>query len=81
MPKSTGSSKECVQSVKGWFLDLYPKENEMVIWIKTEQGNTIRLVDKWQYSIYVSGNYSDLIGLAKQIPVDGVALDEKYVRP
>ena len=81
MPKSTGSSKECVQSVKGWILDLYPKENEMVIWIKTEKGNTIRLVDRWQYSIYVSGNHIDLIDLAKQVATDGVALEEKYARP
>ena len=81
MPKSTGSSKECVQSVNGWILDLYPKENTMVIWIKTEKGNTIRLLDRWQYSIYVSGNHSDLIDLAKQIATDGVALEEKYARP
>jgi DNA polymerase elongation subunit (family B) len=81
LPKSIASSKGCVQSVKGWVLDLYPKENAMVIWIKTEKGNAVRLVDRWQYSIYVSGNYSDLIDLAKQIATEGVALEEKYVRP
>jgi len=81
LPKSIASPKGCAQSVKGWILDLYPKENAMVIWIKMEKGNTARLVDRWQYSIYVSGNHSDLIDLAKQIPIDGVALEEKYVRP
>ena len=41
--------------VEGWILDIYPgRAGEMVIWLKTGDGHSIRLTDKWYNSIYVA---------------------------
>jgi DNA polymerase-2 len=50
----------------GWLFDAYPLNNNMIIWIKQENGNTIRLEDNsWSHSIYVASdnnnNYTDLL--------------------
>ena len=43
------------EKVKGWILDLYPnKAGEMIVWIKTEDGRCLKLVDKWNPFFYVS---------------------------
>jgi hypothetical protein len=48
--------------ISGWLFDAYPLDNKMVLWIKQEDGNTIRLQDsRWGHSIYVaSDNNSSL---------------------
>jgi hypothetical protein len=34
--------------ISGWLFDAYPLDNKMVLWIKQEDGNTIRLQDsRW----------------------------------
>ncbi|HUK79796.1 MAG TPA: DNA polymerase domain-containing protein [Nitrososphaerales archaeon] len=39
---------------RGWILDLYPgKPGEMVVWVKREDGEAIRLVDRWSPSIFI----------------------------
>jgi DNA polymerase I len=47
----------------GWVFDIYPLNNKMIIWIKQENGNTVRLEDKgWSHSIYVvPDSYTDLL--------------------
>ena len=40
--------------MRGWILDLYPgAPGEMVVWLKLENGETVRLVDRWSPSIFV----------------------------
>lgn len=40
--------------MRGWILDLYPGEpGEMVVWLKIENGETVRLVDRWSPSVFI----------------------------
>jgi DNA polymerase elongation subunit (family B) len=52
--------------IKGWILDAYPsKEGEITVWIISEAGQRIRLIDKFQPKIYASSkqeNIDPLIG-------------------
>src|SRR6266852_4826274 len=47
--------------MRGWILDLYPgNPGEMVIWLKLENGDAVRLVDRWSPSIFIgTDNKSD----------------------
>ena len=39
---------------RGWILDLHPgKPGEIVVWIKREGGEVVRLVDRWSPSIFI----------------------------
>ncbi|MBI3023852.1 MAG: hypothetical protein HYY68_09065 [Thaumarchaeota archaeon] len=53
--------------MRGWILDLYPgNPGEMVVWLKLENGDTKRLVDRWTPSVFVaSDDKSDLELLTK----------------
>jgi len=43
--------------MRGWILDLYPgKPGEIVVWLKDENGEPVRLVDSWSPSIYVAAD-------------------------
>jgi len=50
-----------VGKTRGWILDLYPgNPGEMVVWIKREDGEVVRLVDRWSPSIFIgTDNKSD----------------------
>jgi DNA polymerase, archaea type len=40
--------------MRGWILDLYPgSPGEMVVWLKLENGEAARLVDRWSPSIFI----------------------------
>ena len=40
--------------MRGWILDLYPgNAGEMVVWLKLENGEAKRLVDRWSPSIFI----------------------------
>ena len=46
--------------IKGWIFDVYPTNvGEMAVWIISESGQRIRLSDKFQPKIYVSGKKED----------------------
>ncbi|MDH5448250.1 MAG: hypothetical protein OEY24_02435 [Candidatus Bathyarchaeota archaeon] len=50
-----------LKRVKGWILDLYPSAfGQMSIWIITENGERICLVDVFKPKIYISGKKEDL---------------------
>jgi len=69
-----------LNAVKGWLLDVYPSyPNEMIVWIIAENGERVRLVDKFVHRIYVSGNLSDLKDLAEKIEDDGFTFDLRFV--
>ena len=54
--------------IKGWIFDVYPTDvGEMAVWIISEKGHRIRLSDKFQPSIYVSGKKEDLEKLVGHI--------------
>jgi DNA polymerase, archaea type len=60
----TGSSPK----IRGWIFDVYPTEiGEMAVWIISEKGERIRLSDKFQPKIYVSGVKEDLEKLVGHI--------------
>ena len=48
--------------MRGRILDLYPgNPGEMVIWFKREDGQAVRLVDRWSSSIFIAAsNMTDL---------------------
>ncbi len=51
--------------VRGWIFDVYPSNfGEMAVWVIAETGERIKLTDKFQPSIYVSGRQEDIEGLA-----------------
>jgi DNA polymerase I len=53
--QSSGSLK-----VKGWIFDVYPSNiGEMAVWIISENGQRLRLTDKFQPKIYISGVKED----------------------
>jgi DNA polymerase elongation subunit (family B) len=67
------------EKIEGWVFDLYAGETgEMVVWVKTEEGPCLRLVDRWTPSFYVSApNAEDLTRLKWYLPRDDVV--QKYV--
>jgi DNA polymerase elongation subunit (family B) len=48
--------------MRGWILDAYPGDpGEMVVWLKREDGQAVRLVDHWSPSIFMAADrMSDL---------------------
>ena len=47
--------------IRGWIFDVYPSNvGEMAVWIISENGQRIRLTDKFQPQIYVSGKKEDV---------------------
>jgi len=50
----------------GWIIDLYPRPEQMIVWLKREDGTCVRLVDRWKPRIYVGGEFGDLLNLACQ---------------
>jgi DNA polymerase elongation subunit (family B) len=54
--------------VKGWILDAYPAgEGEIAVWVISENGERIRLTDKFQSKIYVSTTQDDLERLVSRL--------------
>ena len=61
--QSSGSPK-----IRGWILDVYPDNiGEMAVWIITEDDQRIRLTDRFQPKIYVSGKKEDVEKLIGRI--------------
>jgi len=53
--------------IKGWIFDAYPSDfGEVAVWIIGENGERVRLTDKFQPEIYVSGKQEDLERLASR---------------
>jgi DNA polymerase elongation subunit (family B) len=72
-----------LNDVKGWIFDVYPSgPDEVTVWIIAENGERVKLVDKYTHRIYVSGALSHLNGLAEKIrdskSVAGFRFVDKY---
>jgi len=54
--------------MRGWILDLYPgAPGEMVVWLKLESGEAVRLVDRWTPSIFVGTDTKSDFGVPLQL--------------
>ena len=66
--------------LRGWLLDLYPSDpGEMTVWIITENGDRVKLVDKFQPRIYVSGKMVDLSKLTDHFVTSRSVAKWRYV--
>ncbi len=74
-------SLNSVGSVKGWIFNLYPeKPGQIAVWIKKENGECQKLVDKWSPSFYVSApSMLDLSKLGWYLPKNEVSAEYEYV--
>ncbi|MBS7657419.1 hypothetical protein KEJ33_05800, partial [Candidatus Bathyarchaeota archaeon] len=56
-------------TVRGWILDLYlERPGEIAVWIKTERGDCVKVVDKWNPFFYVSApTEEDLVKLTRHL--------------
>ncbi len=63
--------------MRGWILDLYPGDpGEMVVWLKLENGDAVRLVDRWSPSLFVgTDNKADFA-----VPLHTVREDFEWAR-
>lgn len=72
--------------IRGWIFDVYPAgEGEIVVWVISESGERIRLIDTFQPNIYVSGAKEDLERLVSRLFKSWEILTwsfvEKYAKP
>lgn len=81
--KPSKSASTSPKTVKGWLLDLYPSNpGEMTLWVISEDGERLKLVDGFQPKIYVSGREEDLRKLTDRLigskSVESWRFTEKY---
>ncbi len=74
-------SENTLGQIEGWIIDLYAKNDRMVIWLKTQDDEAVQLTDIWKRCFYVAGDYGDLIKLANQLCIEGMSYEEKFVKP
>ena len=80
---SQSLSHDCI---RGWIFDVYPAgEGEIVVWIISESGERIRLIDKFEPKIYVSGSKEDVERLVSKLyrnhDIVAWGFAEKYAKP
>ena len=83
---TSNSSNQSSNSIKGWIFDVYPAgEGEVVVWIISENGDRIRLMDKFEPKIYVSGAKEELERLVSKLyrnhDIAAWGFTEKYAKP
>jgi hypothetical protein len=42
-----------IETCTGWILDIYIENNEVILWIKTEEGKALRLTDSYEPRLYI----------------------------
>lgn len=42
-----------IQTSTGWILDVYIENDEAVLWIKTDEGQALRLIDNYEPTFYI----------------------------
>ena len=65
----------------GWIHDLYPKDGQMILWLKRQDGTCVRLTDTQEPRIYVGGDPGNLLDLARRPFMKECRFTEKYERP
>jgi len=68
------------KSVKGWILDVYPSRlGEFAVWIISENGQRIRLTDRFVPTVCVSGRQESLQRLASHLYHDEAVASWNFV--
>jgi DNA polymerase I len=72
--------------LRGWILDVYPADvGKVAVWVITETGERVRLTDKFEPCIYVSGKQDDLERLVSQLfdnkKIASLKFTQKYAQP
>ena len=64
----SSNSPTARKRVKGWIFDVYPSAalGEFTVWIIAENGERVRLTDRFQPKVYVSGKEDDIERLASR---------------
>jgi DNA polymerase elongation subunit (family B) len=80
------STQAAPNHVKGWILDAYPAgEGEIAVWIITETGERIKLIDRFQSRIYVSAKQDELERLVSRLysnqAIASWSFVNKYAQP
>jgi hypothetical protein len=84
---SKGSQTLNHDCIRGWIFDVYPAgEGEIVVWIISETGERIRLIDEFEPKIYVSAtkgeNVERLVSkLHRNWDIAAWSFVEKYAKP
>ncbi|MEM3875233.1 MAG: DNA polymerase domain-containing protein [Candidatus Bathyarchaeia archaeon] len=69
-----------LKAVKGWILDVYPSgPNQITVWIISENGERVKLVDKYVHRIYVAGDHAALKEITRKIIGSGSVADFRFV--
>ncbi|MGA2680886.1 MAG: DNA polymerase domain-containing protein [Candidatus Bathyarchaeia archaeon] len=71
--------------IRGWLLDVYPSDfGKVAVWVITEKGERIKLTDKFQPCIYVSGRKDELETLISRLynnqKIASVRFVQKYAQ-
>ena len=75
------SSFRKLNPVRGWLFDVYPSgSDEITVWIIAENGKRVRLIDRYNHRIYISGAFSDLKTLAERLRDDPSVAGLRFVR-
>jgi hypothetical protein len=68
------------RTFRGWILDLYPSlPGQMCLWIISENGKRIRLIDEFYYKVFVSGKEDELDRLLSQFSSDRSIKSYRFV--
>jgi DNA polymerase I len=69
-----------LRAIHGWLLDIYPlPSGEMIVWVIGENGERVRLVDKFSNKIYVSGDFYELKCLVEILGENHSVADWRFV--
>jgi len=61
--------------------DVYPSgPDEVTVWIIAENGERIKLIDRFTHRIYVSGNFADLCWLVKKLEHNKAVADWRFAK-
>lgn len=72
--------------IKGWIFDVYPSNvGKVAVWIISETGARVRLTDRFEPCIYVSGKQEDLERLISRLfanqKIASLKFTQKYAQP
>jgi DNA polymerase I len=72
--------------IRGWVFDVYPSEvGKVAVWVISETGERVRLTDRFEPCIYVSGKQDDLERLISRLfdnqKIASLKFTQKYAQP
>ena len=69
-----------LNAVRGWLFDVYPTgPDEVAVWIIAENGQRVRLVDKYAQKVYVCADSAALNHLAEKLTRDHAVASWRFV--